>query len=230
MNPENDIDRYKNDRKKYFSKNIRRIRLNEILMNIKNIKSKKVLEVGCGSGFSSFEIAKNTELLIAFDVSENVCIANKYKNHANIVNLEFLLCDARYIPFRDNSFDLVYAGQVLEHIPNVENVIKEIRRVSESYILVDVPTLLWEVYYYCLWIWVYILTNPKKIFFKCVDKIKHENANKSKVIRNMFVGDHINKLSTKKWVKIFTDNSIKVYNIKYDLYRFQLFIFGKKNK
>lgn len=225
---ENKMADYITDKKKYFAKNIRIARLNEVLNNIKHIKPKNVLEIGCGPGFNSFEFAKNTELLVAFDISQNIRIANKYKDQAKIGNIEFLLCDARYMPFRDNSFDLVYAGQVLEHIPNVEKAIEEIWRVSGKYSLVDVPTLLWEAYYYSFWIWVYILTNPKKILIKFINKAKHENANKGTVIKEMCVGDHINKLSTKKWIKLFTDHSIKVYDIKYNYYSFQLFIFGKK--
>ena len=42
----------------------------------------------------------------------------------------FVLCDAHALPFRDNSFDLAYCHNVLEHVANPWQVIRELRRVA----------------------------------------------------------------------------------------------------
>jgi SAM-dependent methyltransferase len=43
----------------------------------------------------------------------------------------FVLCDAQALPFRDNSFNLAYCHNVLEHVANPWQVIRELRRVAE---------------------------------------------------------------------------------------------------
>jgi ubiquinone/menaquinone biosynthesis C-methylase UbiE len=49
---------------------------------------------------------------------------------------------AQSIPFADSLFDLVVCTDVLEHIPHEDSmkVIKELRRVSRQYLLLDVHT------------------------------------------------------------------------------------------
>jgi len=43
------------------------------------------------------------------------------------------------LPFSNNSFDLVVANQILEHLTNVEKIIKEIKRISKKYIFIGLP-------------------------------------------------------------------------------------------
>lgn len=43
-----------------------------------------------------------------------------------------IVADAEFLPFRDNSFDLVYSQCVLEHLPNPLNVLREQKRVCKE--------------------------------------------------------------------------------------------------
>ena len=43
------------------------------------------------------------------------------------------------LPFPDNSFDLVVANQILEHLGDVEILISEIKRVSKKFIFIGLP-------------------------------------------------------------------------------------------
>jgi len=43
-----------------------------------------------------------------------------------------ILCDARLLPFRDCSFDVIFAFEVLEHLYDSEKIVSEIRRVVKS--------------------------------------------------------------------------------------------------
>lgn len=54
-----------------------------------------------------------------------------------------LVADARALPFPDNSVDMVISEFLLEHVPDPENVVKEITRVVKSggYIYIAVPFL-----------------------------------------------------------------------------------------
>jgi len=43
-----------------------------------------------------------------------------------------IVADAEFLPFRDNSFDLVYSRNVLEHLPNPLNALCEQKRVCKE--------------------------------------------------------------------------------------------------
>jgi len=45
-------------------------------------------------------------------------------------NLAFVLCDAQALPFRAASFGMAVSFEVIEHIPNVQRYLEEIKRVS----------------------------------------------------------------------------------------------------
>ncbi|MCL0048707.1 class I SAM-dependent methyltransferase [Dehalococcoidia bacterium] len=50
--------------------------------------------------------------------------------------------DARFFPFKDNSFDLITATEVLEHVEEYEDVISEINRVLKpgGFVFMTTPT------------------------------------------------------------------------------------------
>lgn len=49
------------------------------------------------------------------------------------------------LPFKSKSFDIVVLNQVLEHLPTVEEIIKESKRVSKKYIFIGLPNeLIWN--------------------------------------------------------------------------------------
>ena len=61
---------------------------------------------------------------------------------------EYLLvnADAQKIPFKSNSFDFVLCSEVLEHVPDWEEALKELKRISRKKIMITIPlekSLLW---------------------------------------------------------------------------------------
>lgn len=86
-----------------------------------------VLDVGCASGWFLSEIAKR------YPKARYVGI-DKYKKAINYGEkrykpLKLLHSDAHRLPFRENSFDLVICTEVLEHVTNPRQVLREIKRV-----------------------------------------------------------------------------------------------------
>jgi ubiquinone/menaquinone biosynthesis C-methylase UbiE len=75
-----------------------------------------VLEVGSGAGSLQDIVADYTGL----DISATA----KSKYHKR-----FVQADARAMPFRDGEFDGLWSIWVLEHVPNPEQALREIRRV-----------------------------------------------------------------------------------------------------
>ena len=53
----------------------------------------------------------------------------------------FVRCSAESLPFKDKSFDIVNASEVLEHIVNPPSLIEEMKRVSREIVTLDVPNL-----------------------------------------------------------------------------------------
>lgn len=96
----------------------------------------RVLEVGCGSGTVLAEVARQKvgERHTGIDVVDP-------RDHldSGAAQLELLKYDGDSIPFPDDSFDLVYASHVIEHVPEPRSVLREIRRVASSLIYLEVP-------------------------------------------------------------------------------------------
>lgn len=97
-----------------------------------DIKGKKLLEIGCGSGYETVEFCQKGADVTAIDFSrESIKIARDRCNQNKIqkVHLEFM--NAESLQFKDNLFDRVYINKVLLHT-NKERVLQECRRVLKK--------------------------------------------------------------------------------------------------
>ena len=57
------------------------------------------------------------------------------------IKINFVRGDIHSLPFKDNSFELVNASQVLEHALHPTLAVREMKRVSSKYVTIDVPNL-----------------------------------------------------------------------------------------
>lgn len=86
-----------------------------------------ILEIGCGSGYGTKLLSKNAEKIIGLDVDKKTVEQISKKNGSEKCIFEFY--DGMKIPYKDESFDAVVSFQVIEHIKDDKNIIKEISRV-----------------------------------------------------------------------------------------------------
>ena len=94
------------------------------------VRRERVLELGCGTGAISREIARWTEETVATDYSEAMIEkARKGKNHKK---LHFEVADAKDLPYPDHSYDVVVICNTLHVMKNPEKALKEIRRVLKK--------------------------------------------------------------------------------------------------
>jgi SAM-dependent methyltransferase len=91
----------------------------------KAINGKKILEVGCASGYDAVEYCKYAETYIGVDIS-NVAIDDC--NLLSIKNAKFYCTDGHKLPSKDKSVDFVIVNALLHHM-DLETVFKEISRV-----------------------------------------------------------------------------------------------------
>lgn len=101
-------------------------------------KSAHVLEIGAGAGWQAKELTKRGFKVQAIDIEES--------NYAKVREWDVVSYDGNTIPFENNSFDVVFSSNVLEHIPHVEIFQKEIARVlKEGGIAIHVmPNTVWR--------------------------------------------------------------------------------------
>jgi ubiquinone/menaquinone biosynthesis C-methylase UbiE len=78
-------------------------------------KGDKILDIGCGSGRDSIFLAKQGFEVWGIDISKEAIKKAKEKFRAK--NLHFLVGDIKDLKFKDEFFDAVYSGWVLQSIP-----------------------------------------------------------------------------------------------------------------
>ncbi|MDG4891525.1 class I SAM-dependent methyltransferase [Mesorhizobium sp. WSM4887] len=90
----------------------------------------KILDVGCGTGSLTFELAKSRDLaeIQAIDFSSVFVAAAKERNTDPRITIE--QADATALPFEDNVFDRALALLVLHFVPESGKAVAEMRRVT----------------------------------------------------------------------------------------------------
>jgi len=89
---------------------------------------KRVLDLGCGSGYGAAMIAEVAQQVVAVDVSPEAVsyAAGRYSTD----NLRFqCIGNGQPLPFPEGSFDIVLSFQVIEHIVADDAYVEEARRV-----------------------------------------------------------------------------------------------------
>jgi|TARA_B110000261_G_C13090299_1_gene359650 ubiquinone/menaquinone biosynthesis C-methylase UbiE len=92
----------------------------------KNIVKGNVLEIGTGEGYGVKEIAPLVDKLTTIDQFESNVDFSKFDN------AEFVKMTVPKLDFEDNTFDTVFSFQVIEHIDNDSEYLKEISRVLKT--------------------------------------------------------------------------------------------------
>jgi len=90
-------------------------------------RGKRVLDIACGTGYGSGELAGVARSVTGVDVSGE---AVEYaREHYGAGNLRFEVAGAEALPFPDQSFDLIVAFEVIEHLDDARALLAEARRV-----------------------------------------------------------------------------------------------------
>lgn len=101
-----------------------------------------VADIGAGEGVLSMLMAQRGALVTALEISKpNIVAAKKLaKEYQLSEKIKFIEGDASSIPFKDSSFDMVVSCHVLEHLPDFDIGLLELKRIAKQKIIVAVPT------------------------------------------------------------------------------------------
>lgn len=94
-----------------------------------------ILDVGCGPGSITVDLAKHVEdghVTGIENVPDPLDGARGFAKAKGISNVDFRVGDIHDIPFPDDSFDVVHAHQVLQHIAEPVRALQEMRRVVKK--------------------------------------------------------------------------------------------------
>lgn len=93
----------------------------------------RVLDIGCGNGAYTLDIARKADFVVGIDIEqERLKYAKKIVGEQALKNIELLLMSAEDLSFPDNYFDLVTMIEVIEHIPDQDKALQNVRRVLKS--------------------------------------------------------------------------------------------------
>lgn len=117
-------------------------RVNIILGFLKGINPNNLLDVGSGRGVFLFPLLKEfSELNItSIDILEHRVKLLKNIKSGGINNLNVYQEDIVNYNEEDNTYDVVTLLEVLEHIENVNDAIKNAIRLSKNFIVITVPS------------------------------------------------------------------------------------------
>lgn len=109
--------------------------LNAILDFLPIKPGMKILDLGTGSGYLAFPIAKKYPdvSLVGLDIVEKTLENNRIRaEKEGIMNISFAAYGGINFPFHDNEFDMVVSRYALHHFPKIHNSISEVSRVLKE--------------------------------------------------------------------------------------------------
>jgi len=103
------------------------------LYNKVDLKSKKkILDVGCGTGAVTFDIARMTTGEVIGIDTDTEKLEKAKAVLKDVQNLRFMEGDASNLPFENETFDLVAFNIVLMHLKKQQRAINEMARVTKK--------------------------------------------------------------------------------------------------
>lgn len=104
------------------------IRVNFIKNEINNyfgkIEDLEIIDIGCGGGLVSEEFAKLQAIVTGIDASEkNIKVAKIHADKSNL-KINYIATSTEELVKEDKKFDVILALEVIEHVADVEEFIK----------------------------------------------------------------------------------------------------------
>lgn len=126
---------------KAVSYGIKEVRLKNILELFKNVKGLSILDVGCSYGYLGAKLKKRGAKVTGIDISKRaINRARRILDNAKVVDL-----NSEKIPFKNATFDMIVASEVIEHLFFPNSFLKELHRILKKggILIITTPNLLY---------------------------------------------------------------------------------------
>jgi len=113
----------------------------KLFIVLRGLEWSTALEVGCGEGRVLAVLSKQypNSSFQGVDLSEVAVMQARARNP----ELNISVGNIHALPYNDDSFDMVFVLEVLEHIQDYDAALRELVRVSSKYVVVSVPREPW---------------------------------------------------------------------------------------
>lgn len=194
--------------KKYHSKNplkylmIKRFEKKILLMLEKENQNTLLLDAGCGEGFISDIIYKNTNIkdITGIDINDDVLEFAKNNNK----NINYFNKDIYNLKGQDKHYDIVLVLEVLEHLKAPKIALNNLYKITNDKLIISVPN---------------------EPLFSLGNLLSFKNIKTLGTPK-----DHINKWTKKQFIAFLKDNGIQNIDIKKNvLFPWIIIIINKNN-
>lgn len=161
---------------------IRGVEIENLFLSLGLNNTGKVLEVGCGNGFFSYLVSFISEKVIATDLytknakthTPGIDSARQLISKIGNKNIFLSACSIEHIPFKDNTFDIVFSAYTLHYINDRTLGLNEIKRVvkKDGIVIIVVPNFIERIYSFFQFYLYFVIKILGFIFIKTY-KIKN---------------------------------------------------------
>lgn len=105
------------------------------LISSSNLNKSRILEIGCGYGDGSAYLAKEYNCKIEGIDKSDKAIAKAKEKHENLIsegNLNFSVGNAEDLPYKEETFDILFSESAFSPIVNKEDAVSEYNRVLKK--------------------------------------------------------------------------------------------------
>lgn len=89
----------------------------------------RLLDIGCGPGSITVELAEHVAVVVGVDAAQEA-VDRAEELARGRTNVSFRVADVYSLPFEDDSFDVVFAHQLLQHLADPVAALAEAMRVT----------------------------------------------------------------------------------------------------
>lgn len=131
---------YSNEKNSGDLANSERIRKMVSIINQFDLKEKNILDIGCHDGTLLSMIENGNNAFFGLDASDWWIERCREKN---IAVQQYFFDDEKKLPYEESFFDLVIAGEIIEHIYDTDFFLEEIRRVlkPKGKLIISTPNI-----------------------------------------------------------------------------------------
>lgn len=105
------------------------------------VAGKRILEIGCGTGYGANYLSNHAKRIVSLDVDEPA--VSFCASHATSDRIDFRLHDLSAAPLTDEAFEVIVTSNTLEHIPPIDDLLSNAARLlqADGVCLIAVPPI-----------------------------------------------------------------------------------------